>query len=325
MFISNFVFAHILICMQEDPVQAIADEARIKLLHHRFLESCATDDAWSSPDVRDKAVITIQQSPTTAQISDTRKILGGRLSSVSLFLRAKLSGVVNACDRFALLLLRSWRQNIRNTNIILLRLGASIVQAALFATIFKSVRHDKPIPKSIADRVALLTYGVINMSIMSLMKTLDLFARERGVVMREQMRCNYFSLEYILAKVVAEIPIDAGFSLVFAAVLKILTGLRTSMTTLIKTYCLMTVSSASLGFAIGSFTSTVESAMSTGLSIMVIFMVVGIINPSGVNSDDPPNWIMDRLAFFSPIKWAIESLVTAEFRGMVFEEKDRGL
>lgn len=319
------MFAHILMCMQEDPVQAIADEARIKLLHHRFLESCATDDAWSSPDVRDKAVITIQQSPTTAQISDTRKILGGRLSSVSLFLRAKLSGVVNACDRFALLLLRSWRQNIRNTNIILLRLGASIVQAALFATIFKSVRHDKPIPKSIADRVALLTYGVINMSIMSLMKTLDLFARERGVVMREQMRCNYFCVEYILAKIVAEIPIDAGFSLVFAAVLKLLTGLRTSMTTLIKTYCLMTVSSASLGFAIGSFTSTVESAMSTGLSIMVIFMVVGIINPSGVDSDDPPNWIMDRLAFFSPIKWAIESLVTAEFRGMVFEEKDRGL
>ena len=123
----------------------------------------------------------------------------------------------------------------------------------------------------------------------------------------------------------AEIPIDASFSLVFASVLKLLTGLKTSMTTLIKTYCLMTVSSASLGFAIGSFTSSVESAMSTGLSIMVIFMVVGIINPSGVDFDEPPNWKMDSLAFFSPIKWAIESLVTAEFRGLVFEEKDRGL
>ncbi len=300
-------------------MQALVDEARINILHHRFLQSCTTDDAWSSRGTHDRTIITQHQLETV-----TWRI-GGRSSSVSSFLRTKLGGVVNACSRFALLLLRSWRQNVRNTNIILLRLGASIVQACLFSTIFRSVRNGKSIPKSIPDRVALLTYGVINISIMSLMKSLDLFARERGVVMREQMRCNYFSLEYILAKVVAEIPLDASFSLVFAAVLKLLTGLRTSMATLIKTYCLMTVSSASLGFAIGSFTSTVQSAMSTGLSIMVIFMVVGIINPSGVDSEEPPNWVINRLAFFSPIKWAIESLVTAEFRGMVFEEKDRGL
>lgn len=301
-------------------MQAIADEARINLLHHRFLHSCNTDDAWSFPDKHDMA--TMKQQPP--QI-DARSSVVGNLFSVSSFIRNKLKGIGNACKRFAFLLLRSWRQNIRNTNIILLRLGASLVQASLFATIFRSVRNDKPMTKSIADRVALLTYGVINISIMSLMKTLDLFARERGVVMREQMRCNYFSMEYILAKVIAEIPIDASFSLVFAAVLKLLTGLRTSMATLIKTYCLMTMTSACLGFAIGSFTSTVQSAMSTGLSIMVIFMVVGIINPSGVDSDDPPNWVMDRLAFFSPVRWAIESLITAEFRGMVFDEKDRGL
>ena len=75
----------------------------------------------------------------------------------------------------------------------------------------------KSVTQSIADRVALLTYGVINMSMvsydhitsffsestlnnlivhitlrkMSLMKTLDLFARERGVVTREQMRNDY--------------------------------------------------------------------------------------------------------------------------------------
>lgn len=71
--------------------------------------------------------------------------------------------------------------------------------------------------KSIADRVALLTYGVINMSMVSvsvgsvhywqyltqksfcirickdviIMKTLDLFARERAVVNREQIRTDY--------------------------------------------------------------------------------------------------------------------------------------
>ncbi len=241
-------------------------------------------------------------------------------------LRDRLRGIANSFNRFAALLRRSWRQNIRNTNVILIRLGASVTQAALFALIFKSVRNDKSVTKSIADRIALLTFGVINMSILALMKTIDLFARERSVVIREQMRCNYFSIEYLLAKVLAEIPLDTLFALVFASILKRLTGLRTSLATLIKTYCLMTVTSVSLGFAIGSFTSSVESAMSTGLPIMVVFMVVGIINPSGVDLDDPQkDRLMDALAFFSPIRWAIESLALSEFRGMVFSENERGL
>ena len=140
---------------------------------------------------------------------------------------------------------------------------------------------------------------------MVLMKTLDLFATERSVVMREQLRRRYYSFEYILAKVVAEIPFDATFSLVVAAVLKALTGLRTSITTLIKTYCLLTVSSASLGFAIGSFASSVDSAMSVGVFVNVILMVVGVINTSGINPDDSPNQIIQALAFFSPIKWGM--------------------
>lgn len=247
-----------------------------------------------------------------------------RFPSLSLFLRRWSRSTVNGVNRFSALLRRSLRQNVRDGRIIALRLGASVVQAWLFANIFKSVRDDKSLTKSIADRVALLTYGVINLSIMALMKALDLFARERAVVTREQMRSGYSGLEYLLAKALAEVPLDSSFSLVFAAVLKRLTGLRSSVTTLMKTYCLMTVASVSLGFAIGSVTSSVESAMSLGLPIMVVFMVVGVINPSGADLDGPPNRFMSWLKFGSPIKWAIEALVTAEFRGMVFGEKDRG-
>ena len=68
-------------------------------------------------------------------------------------------GIMNSVRRFGALLRRSWRQNIRNTRIILLRLGASVLQAVLFASIFTSVRDGKSMTKSIADRVALLTYG----------------------------------------------------------------------------------------------------------------------------------------------------------------------
>jgi len=282
----------------EDSTQAALDHARIETLHRQCIKSPST------PDINNNAVVQHKQS--------SKGLVKGR-------------SLANSIRRFGAIVRRSWRQNIRNFHIIGIRLVASMSQAVLFASIFTSVRDDKSLTKSIADRVALLTYGVINMSILALMKSLDLFAKERGVVTREYMRSSYSSIEYLLAKVLAEIPLDTSFALVFAWVLKSLTGLRTPLSALIKTYCLMTVTSASLGFAIGSFTSSVEAAMSTGLPIMVIFMVVGIINPSGVDLDEPPNRIMDCLSYFSPIKWAVESLVTAEFSGMVFNEKDRGL
>ena len=63
------------------------------------------------------------------------------------------------------------------------------------------------------------------------------------------------------------------------------------------------VSCASMGFAIVSFTSSVDSAMSTGIFVDLILMVVGMINPSGINPNDLPNQMMRVIAFFSPIKW----------------------
>ena len=119
---------------------------------------------------------------------------------------------------------------------------------------------------------------------MALMKTIDLFARERPVVEREQMRSQYSSLEYLLSKAIAELPLDVFFAAAFTTMLKALTGLRIPLAQLTATFSLMTVAGAALGFAIGSSTPTAESAMATGIPVIVIFMVVGIINPSGVDT-----------------------------------------
>ena len=73
--------------------------------------------------------------------------------------------------RFAALLRRSWRQNIRNTYIHWFRLGASAVNAVLLAAIFPSVAPGRPpSPASVADRVALLSFGAINMCFIAFMK-----------------------------------------------------------------------------------------------------------------------------------------------------------
>jgi ABC-type multidrug transport system permease subunit len=87
---------------------------------------------------------------------------------------------------------------------------------------------------------------------MALMKTVELFAKEKPVVQREQQRNQYSSLEYLLAKSIAEIPLDAFFAAVFTTSLKALCGIRIGWQALTGTFTLMTVAGASLGFAIGA-------------------------------------------------------------------------
>ena len=52
-------------------------------------------------------------------------------------------------------------------------------------------------------------------------------------------------------------------------------------------------------------------------------MVVGVINPSGVDASQQPNQLLKLLKALSPIRWAIEAIVTAEFQGMEFGQRNR--
>jgi len=81
--------------------------------------------------------------------------------------------------RLALLLRRSWRQNWRDRWVNGLRLCVSGGLALVFGEIFG--RFGAPSAAQIAERVALLSYASINMSMMAMMKARDLFGRERRV------------------------------------------------------------------------------------------------------------------------------------------------
>jgi hypothetical protein len=181
----------------------------------------------------------------------------------------------NFHSRVAALLLRSLRQNFRDVKVNILRGVASLGLAKLFSELFSKVKQGESIVKGLADRPALISFGVINMTMMAMMKTINLFGREKNVVTREQLRRHYTSFDYLISKSLAEIPLDMFFSAMFAAGLKHFTGLRTPFLRLCGTFSLLTVASASLGFAIGSFTNGVEEAMTVGMPLMVVLMAVG--------------------------------------------------
>jgi hypothetical protein len=178
-------------------------------------------------------------------------------------------------SRVAALLLRSLRQNFRDVKVNTLRGVASIGLAKLFSELFSKVKKGESLAKGIADRPALISFGVINMAMMALMKTINLFGKEKKVVVREQMRNHYTSFDYLMSKSIAEIPFDMIFSAMFGAALKCFTGLRISLAKLCGTFSLLAVASASLGFAVGSITDGVDEAMTVGMPLMIVLMAVG--------------------------------------------------
>jgi len=273
----------------EDLDEAVKDEERVRYLFEAFQRSSSQNSKH------------IQRSLSIQR-------------SISQVNRSK--GILVPLPRFLALLRRSWRQNIRNNRYTIARLIASVGSSLLFSQIFRSCRKGAPLAKSIADRTALLSFGAINLGMMALMKTVYLFSKERAVVDREQKRQQYSSLEYLLSKSIAEIPLDAFFAGLFTTVLKATTGLRISWSKITSIFALMTASGASLGFAIGGLRKDGEVAMTTALPVMVLFIAVGIINPSGVDKTSPPPLVVKMLKQMSPIKWAIEALVVGEFRGM---------
>jgi len=295
----------------EDEKQAEVDEKRIEYLVNEFelkqkdAMVKATRDIWSPPENGNGEIGPIWERRVAAHNSSHKVQRRHR----RLFWR-----------RWAALLQRSLRQNLRNVKVNTLRSLASLGLARLFSELFSGVKKGTSLSKSVADRTAILSFGVINMAMMSIMKTLNLFGKERSVVSREQMRRHYTSFDYLLSKTLAELPLDVCFSSIFAATLKHFTCLRSSFGALCGTFSLMTVAAASLGFAIGSFTDGVEEAMTLGMPVMVVLMAVGIINPSGVDTSVKKSLIIQCLQRFSPIGMAIESLVVAEYKGMKFDD-----
>ncbi len=150
------------------------------------------------------------------------------------------------------------------------------------------------------------------------MKTIDLFAKEKPVVQREQQRHQYTNLEYLLAKTISEIPLDSVFAAIFTSSLKLSCGLRIGLKALTGVFTLMTVAGASLGFAIGALSPTGDVAVVAGIPVMVVMMTVGIINPAGVDQSEPPPVVVTTLKQLSPIAFAIKALCLAEYRGMEF-------
>jgi hypothetical protein len=140
-------------------LQAQKDKERIDYLASQFQQKHTippNDPSWIPPSLAGTKPVRL------------RRIIGDGASTASNLIQRSKIHLLHLVQRFTALLVRSWKQNIRDCKLNLFRLFASIGQALFFAQKYRSVRRGfPPTAKSIADRTALLSFGVINMSMVS--------------------------------------------------------------------------------------------------------------------------------------------------------------
>jgi ABC-type multidrug transport system ATPase subunit len=130
----------------EDASQACKDELRVSKLAKSFADSQRSLESLSTSMKLGTSVM------KAVDLKETENSPGERRKQWFRPLR-----------RFGQLLRRSWRQNIRNHRTNSFRLFVSCGNAYLFSRIFHSIKKGIFTAKSVADRVALLSFSVINM------------------------------------------------------------------------------------------------------------------------------------------------------------------
>jgi len=124
------------------------------------------------------------------------------MSSPGVFTR-----VGRSVTRFLLLFGRSVKQTTRDITTNVVRLGTSAILALVIGSVY-GTQSSTIKPDSVANRVNVIALGSINVAMLSVIKTLQLFKLEQGIINRERSGEQYTALEYLLSKSLVELPFD---------------------------------------------------------------------------------------------------------------------
>ena len=209
-----------------------------------------------------------------------------------------------------ILLVRAWRTVVRDKSLNIARFMSSSFSALLFGAIYFQLGTGAG---TVPDRLGLLQVAAVNTAMTSLIKATTSFVQEKLIVNRERRVGSYSVLPYFVSKLVAEAPLSAFFPCFAGTIMYSLCGLNRSQGRLGRFLAILTIesfASSSLGMLVGSYASTVDSAIATAPAVMVVFIVFG-----GLYVVNTPKWL-SWVPKCSLIRWAYEALAINEFDGL---------
>ncbi|KAL6779155.1 hypothetical protein ACKKBF_B18545 [Auxenochlorella protothecoides x Auxenochlorella symbiontica] len=285
-----------------------------------FLADLAAVD-HSSPDAEDSSRSRVRQLALAWRAEAGSRALGdghGEGDAVPARLGARKGG--GGARHLGLLFRRSLRQVLRDVPTLVSRAGSQLSSAAVFAGIYWRMGLDE---STIQDRTGLLQVCAVGTAMSSLIKTLNVFPRERVIVQRERSRYNMPAWPYLLSKLAAELPVGALFPALFGCIVYPATGLNPSMARFSRFLAVLTLESFSaqaLGLAVGAAAPSTEAALAIGPAAMLISIVFGGLFVNEANVPRVLSWLPKT----SIIKYAFAGLCVNEFTGLKFTSNGAG-
>ena len=283
-----------------------------------FVDLISVD--YSSPQAEEESKARIAKLGDAARAKHLADgFEGDELASMSAVDKPKgsrgglIGGLKAAGTKFALLYRRAWRSVSRDKALNIARLASSLFSALLFGAIYFRLGDGA---STVPDRLGLLQVAAVNTAMTALIKATTSFVTEKLIVQRERRSGAYSVAPYFLSKLLAEAPIAAVFPCIAGAIMYKLCGLNPAPGRLARFLLILTVesfASSAFGMAIGSLTSSVDSAIAIAPAAMVLFIVFGGLYV--VNTPSYLRWVPQ----VSLIRWAYEALCVNEFTGLLFK------
>lgn len=195
---------------------------------------------------------------------------------------------------FRLLIGRVWRQTRRDVWNHVARTAAALVLGGAYGATNWRLGTSQ---RAIKSRASLMFQLCITTSMMSIVKTLNTFPRERVTVQREMARGRgrggYGAGPYFLSKLLVETPLDALFPVLFGAVVGPLAALNPRRRLpFLAVVAAQSMAASGIGLTIGALCPTVDTALALGPALMVVSIMV--------RTGPPPLRPTEHLPFLSP-------------------------
>jgi len=230
--------------------------------------------------------------------------------------------VLRTWHQFRLLFGRCVKQTTRDRWTHVARSAASVALALCFGATNYRLGNSQ---KSIKSRASLMFQTCITTAMMSIVKSLNSFPRERVTVGRELERRGagggvgsaggYGLLPYFLSKLCVETPVEALYPVLFGAVLGPIAGLnRAGRRDFLAVLASQSLAASGIGLSIGALCPTVDTALALGPCVMVLNILLA--DQSGMFAEIPE--AAKPLANLSVIRWGFEGCMAAEMKGLEF-------
>jgi len=238
-------------------------------------------------------------------------------SNMASGLPEPMQAATSFAEQFLLLYRRIFLDALRNKVALIIKFVQSISTTLITCGLYSNLDAGGVVNITVANIGALLFFITINGLFGPLFSTIQAFAPEVNIVLRERMNNLYSMAPYYLAKLLVALPVELLPLIIGNSVAFWLLKLEHSPVRYLQFLlftCGMTFSSVGLGFLLAAATGgNIQAASAAVGPIALIFLLLGGFF---INANTIPSWI-SWLSKVSYVSWSFQGLAISQFNGRI--------